>query len=189
MTKTEKIVYFEEKGVNNTEDVLSLVKERAEQLGIKSIVIASTRGETGAKAAKMFKDYNLVVVTHSSSFRESDGQELTSENRERILKAGGKILTTTHALGGIGRAIRRKLNTYQYDEIIANTLRLFGQGTKVAVEIALMAADSGLVSIQEDLISVGGSNKGADTALILHPATTQDFFNIKIQKILCKPLL
>ncbi len=189
MFQTEKIVYFKEKGDVNTETVLELVKERAEKLSIKSIVVASTRGETGVKTTETFKGYNVIVATHSTGFQGHDIQELTTENREEILKAGGKILTTTHAFGGVGRAIRRRFNTYQSNEIIANTLRLFGEGTKVAVEIALMAADAGLVSVKEDLISIGGSNTGADTALILRPANVQDFFNVKVREIICKPWL
>ena len=187
MFYTRKIVYFKEDGAINTETVLGLVKERAENLCIKSIVVASTSGKTGVKAAETFKGYNVVVVTHSTGFKGHDIQELTQENRKRILEAGGKILTTTHAFGGVGRAIRRKFNTYQSNEIIANTLRLFGDGTKVAVEIALMAADAGLVSVQEDLISIGGTNRGADTALILRPANVQDFFDVKVREIICKP--
>jgi hypothetical protein len=189
MFQTAKIVYFKEEGAINTETVLRLVKERAEKLRIKSIVVASTGGETGVKVAETFKGYNVVVVTHSTGFHGHDIQELIPENRERILKAGGEILTATHAFGGVGRAIRRRFNTYQSNEIIANTLRLFGDGTKVAVEIALMAADAGLVSVQEDLISIGGSSRGADTALILRPANVQDFFNMKVREIICKPWL
>ena len=169
--------------------VLDAAKKRAEELGIRSVVVASTGGETGVKVAEMFRGYNVVVVTHSTGFSGLDAQELTLENRERILKAGGKILTTTHAFGGLGRAIRRKFGTYQSDEIVANTLRVFGQGTKVAVEIALMAADSGLVSVKEDVISIGGSGSGADTALVLRPANVQDFFDAKVREIICKPWL
>ena len=169
--------------------VLDAAKKRAEELGIRSVVVASTRGETGVKAAEMFRGYNVVVVTHSTGFSGLDVQELTPENRERILKAGGKILTTTHAFGGLGRAVRRKFGTYQSDEIVANTLRVFGQGTKVAVEIALMAADSGLISVKEDVISIGGSGSGADTALVIQPANVQDFFDVKVREIICKPWL
>ena len=169
--------------------VLDVAKKRAEELGIRSVVVASTKGETGVKAAEMFRGYNVVVVTHSTGFGALDVQELTPENRERILKAGGKILTTTHAFGGLGRAVRRKFSTYQSDEIVANTLRVFGQGTKVAIEIALMAADSGLVSVKEDVISIGGSGGGADTALVLQPANVQDFFDVKVREIICKPWL
>jgi len=169
--------------------VLDVAKKRAEKWGIRSVVVASTKGETGVKAAEMFRGYNVVVVTHSTGFSGPDVQELTLENRERILKAGGKILTTTHAFGGLGRAVRRKFSTYQSDEIVANTLRIFGQGTKVAVEIVLMAADSGLVSVKEDVISIGGSGSGADTALVLRPANVQDFFDVKVREIICKPWL
>jgi hypothetical protein len=70
---------------------------------------------------------------------------------------GGKVLTTIHTFGEVGLTIRRKFNTYQSDEIIANTLCIFGQRTKVAVETDLMAADSGLISIQEDIMSIGGA--------------------------------
>ena len=169
--------------------VLNAAKKRAEELGIRSVIVASTKGGTGVKAAEMFRGYNVVVVTHSTGFIGPDVQELTPENREQILKTGSKILTTTHAFGGLGRAVRRKFNTYQSDEIVANTLRIFGQGTKVAIEIALMAADSGLVSVKENVISIGGSGGEADTAVVLQPANVQDFFDVKVREIICKPWL
>ncbi|MCK5402697.1 hypothetical protein KAI60_01160 [Candidatus Bathyarchaeota archaeon] len=189
MFKTEETVYFKEKGVKNTEHVLTLVKNRVERLGIKSLVVATTSGETGVQVAEQFRDCNVITVTHSTGFHGPDTQELTLENRKRIINAGGKVLTTTHAFGGVGRAIRRKFDTYQSDEIIANTLRIFGEGTKVAVEIALMAADSGLISIQEDIISIGGSGRGADTALVLTPSNVQNFFDVKVREVICKPRL
>jgi len=85
--------------------------------------------------------------------------------------------------------VRKKLGTYQLEEIIAYTLRLFGEGTKVAIEIALMAADAGLVSTSQECISIGGTSEGADTALLLKPAHAQNFFDLKIMEILAKPRL
>jgi hypothetical protein len=73
------------------------------------------------------------------------------------------------------------------DEIIAQTLGVFGQGTKVACEIALMAADAGLIRTDEEVISIGGTGSGADTALVIKPAHTHDFFELKVKEILCKP--
>lgn len=175
--------------IGKSQEIFEIVKKRADELKIKSIVVASTQGKTGVKAVQVFKGYNVVVVTHSSGFAGKDTQELTPENRDLIIKAGGKILTTTHAFGGVGRAVRRKLNTYQTDEIIANTLRIFGQGTKVAIEIAMMAADSGLISTKEDIISIGGTGQGADTALVLQAANVQDFFDVKVRETICKPWL
>ena len=103
------------------------------------------------------------------------------------MEKGGVILTATHAFGGVGRAVRRRFNTYQVDEIIAQTLRVFGQGTKVACEIALMAADAGLIRTDEEVISIGGTARGADTALVVKPAHTHDFFELRVKEVLCKP--
>jgi hypothetical protein len=120
-------------------------------------------------------------------FRKENEQELLPEHKNRIEALGGKVLTAQHALGGVGRAVRNKLGTYQVDEIMAFTLRTLGQGMKVAVEIALMAADAGLIRTDEDVIAIGGSGKGADTAAVIQPANAHQFFNLKIRGILCKP--
>jgi len=180
-------VYFLESGSANTEKTLEVAKKRAEELGIKTIVVASTSGETGLKAVKAFANYKVVVVTHTTGLQAPDVQELTPQNRAKISEKGGLILTATHAFGGVGRAVRRKLNTYQVDEIIAQTLRVFGQGTKVACEIALMAADAGLIRTDEEVISIGGTASGTDTALVVKPAHTHDFFELRVKEVLCKP--
>ena len=104
------------------------------------------------------------------------------------MEKGASVLTAQHAFGGIGRAIRNKTGTYQIDEVIAYTLRTFGQGTKVAIEIALMAADAGLIRTDEDVISIGGTGEGVDTALVLKPAHTQNFFDLKVREVICKPV-
>jgi hypothetical protein len=186
MMETQSI-YFAEPGSANTEKTLEVAKKRAEELGIKTIVVASTSGETGVKAVKLLANHRVVVVTHATGFPTPDVQELTEQNRAKILEKGGTILTATHAFGGVGRAVRRRFNTYQVDEIIAQTLRVFGQGTKVACEIALMAADAGLIRTDEEVISIGGTASGADTALVIKPAHTHDFFELKVREVLCKP--
>jgi hypothetical protein len=70
--------------------------------------------------------------------------------------------------------------------LVADTLKLFGQGTKVAVEVAVMAADAGALS-GRDVVAVGGSSQGADTALVLKPAHAARIFELKIREIVCKP--
>jgi hypothetical protein len=189
--------YFEKPGEENTERTLDLAKRRAEELGIKTILVASTRGETGVRACEVFQGYDVVVVTHSTGFKEPNHQELTEENRAAIEAAGGKILTCQHTFGGVGRAVRKKLGTYELEELIAYTLRLFGEGMKVVVEIAVMAADAGLVRTDEaasshvrsGVIAIAGTSKGADTAVVLTPANAQTFFDLEVLEILCKPRL
>ncbi len=85
--------------------------------------------------------------------------------------------------------MRKKLGTYELEEIIAYTLRIFGEGMKVACEITLMAADAGLVRTAEPAIAIAGTGKGADTAVILRPVNAQTFFDMRIMEILCKPRL
>jgi len=181
--------YFEKPGKENTQRTFELAKKRAEELGIKTILVASTRGETGVKACEVFRGYDVVVVTHSTGFKKPNYQELTDENRAAIEAADGTILTSQHAFGGVGRAVRKQLGTYELEEFIAYTLRLFGEGMKVVVEIALMAADAGLVRTDEPVIAIAGTGKGADTAVVLKPANAQAFFDIKVLEILCKPRL
>ena len=181
--------YFEKPGKENTQRTFDLAKRRAEELGIKTILVASTRGETGVKACETFRGYDVVVVTHSTGFKQPNYQELTDENRAAIEAAGGRVLTCQHAFGGVGRAVRKKLGTYELEEFIAYTLRLFGEGMKVVVEIALMAADAGLVRTDEHVIAIAGTGKGADTAVVLKPANAQAFFDLKVLEILCKPRL
>ena len=180
-------VYFDQPGPANTSRTLEIARRRAKELDVETILVATTRGDTGAQAAPMFQDRSLVVVSHSTGFTEPNVQQLTDENRTAVEGAGGTILTCQHAFGGVNRAVRKKLGTYLTDEIIAYTLRIFGQGTKVCVEIALMAADAGLATVGEPCIAIAGSGRGADTAMVLVPANAQEFFDLRVMEILAKP--
>ena len=182
-----KTVYFENPGSENTEEVLRIAKQRAEELGIKTILVASTRGDTAARAMEVFNKSRVIVVSHATGMREPNTHEFTEENRKMVESKGATILTTTHAFGGLSRAMRKKFNMYVLGEVIADTLRIFGQGMKVVCEISMMAADSGLVRTDEDVIAIAGSSRGADTAVVLKPVNTHAFFDLKIKEILCKP--
>jgi len=182
-------VFFRETGPQNTDRTLQAAKHRADELGIRTILVATTEGETGVRAAQVFSGYDLTVVTHSTGFAQPNVQELTSANRAAIERAGARILTAQHAFGGVNRAVRRKLATHELDEIIAHTLRIFGQGAKVCVEISMMAADAGLVRAGEPCIAIAGTGRGADTALVVVPVNAQDFFDMRVMEVLAKPRL
>ena len=182
-----KTVYFEHPGAETTETALSITRERARELGIKKILVASTTGDTAVKAMDAFQGLRVIVVSHVTGMRGPNIQEFTEENRHIVENKGGIILTTAHAFSGLSAAMRTKYNTYVLGMIIADTLRIFGQGIKAACEITLMAADSGLVRTDEDIISVAGTGHGADTAVVLSPVNTRNFFDLKVKEILCKP--
>jgi hypothetical protein len=58
---------------------------------------------------------------------------------------------------------------------------------KVVVEISVMAADAGLVRTDEEIIAIAGTGRGADYAVVLKPVHSNDFFDLKVKEILCKP--
>ena len=179
---------FSRSGNENTEAVLEAVASRAEELSIGKVLVATCSGETALKAKKILKtSIQLIAVSHVTGFAKPDFQEMNDQKRKELETLGVPVLTAQHAFGGLGRAIRNKFGTYQIDEIMAFTLRVFGQGTKVAIELALMAADAGLVRTDEDIISVGGTGSGADTALVIRPANSFQFFDLKVRELICKP--
>jgi len=182
-----KTVYFRNCGEENTDVLLKLARTCVQEEGIKDIVVASTRGYTGVNASKIFKGLNVVVVTHHAGSLGPGQNELEEENRKKILENGAKILTATHALSGVERAVRKKFGTIMPLEIMAHTLRLFGEGTKVCVEIAAMAADAGLISEDKEIIAIAGTSQGADTALVIKPACTARFFDLEVREIIAKP--
>ena len=131
MPQTKKeITYFNQPGSTNTEEVLRLAKERAKELGIQHVVVASTTGETGVRASETFKGIKVVAVSHSTGFKEPEAQQMTEENRKKIEENGGKVLTCMHTFSGVERAIRNKFATAYPAEIMAQTLRL-GRAPKI----------------------------------------------------------
>ena len=182
-----KTTYFENPGRENTEEVLRIVRQRAKELGIKTIVVASTIGDTAVKATEVFSGFKIIAVSHLAGFRAPNSQEFTEENRKIVESRGGIVFTTTHLFSGLSAAMRKKFNTYVIGDIVANTLRIFGEGMKVVCEIAVMAADGGLVRTDEDIIAISGTGRGADTAVVLRLVNSGDFFDLKVKEILCKP--
>ena len=183
----KKIIYYPEVGEGNTEKTMKAAKERADELGIKNIVVSSTRGGTAHAALEVFKGYNVVVVTHVAGFREPGKIEMSDETVAEIKEKGGKVLTTVHAFGGVSSAIQKKFDTMESGLLIANVLRMFGQGMKVAPEIIYMAADAGLLPMDEDVISIAGTGKGADTAIVAKPAHSGQLFDLYVKEIIAKP--
>jgi hypothetical protein len=189
----EKIFYFEELKKENTEQTFKIALQRGQELGIKTFVVASTSGWTGVQAMKAFEGMNLIVVSHCYGSRQPNAWLFEEENLQLLNGKGVHIVTAAHAFGGVTRAmnqmkITQAPTTYVIGDIVANTLRMFGPGMKVACEIACMAADAGLVRCDEDIISMGGSGRvgGADVAVVLTPANSHRLFETKIKEILCK---
>ncbi|ETR65466.1 MAG: hypothetical protein OMM_06037 [Candidatus Magnetoglobus multicellularis str. Araruama] len=179
-------MYFEQTGKINTKETLELAYKRAKKLGINELVVASTTGHTAINAFDIFTDFKIIVVTYHCGFRQPFESVMTGEMRESLEQKGMHVVSATHALSGVERSLTKKYQGVYPVLLIADVLRLFGQGTKVAVEIAIMAADAGMLT-GNDIVAIGGSGKGADSALILKPVNQSDLFDMRIREIVCKP--
>lgn len=179
-------IHFDKPGPENTEKVLQCAYERGKALGLKELVVASSKGATAVKAAEVFEGFRITAVTYHCGFKAPFESVMDQNVRADLEKRGVQVVQATHALSGLERSWAKKHGGAYPVLIMADTLRLFGQGTKVAVEVAVMAADAGMLT-GADILSVGGTGRGADTALILKPANQSDLFDMRIREIVCKP--
>jgi hypothetical protein len=149
-------------------------------------VVASYTGFT-AEQFKGEADLNIVVVRGAYGFRDANEIRMSEEEFQALTAAGIKVVTAAHALSGGERALSSAYKGIYPVEIIAHTLRMFGQGTKVCVECAAMACDSGAVLSGAPTIAVGGTAAGADTVMLLQPANTHRILETRICEFFCKP--
>lgn len=183
----KNILYFSTPGETNTDATLKIAKKRANELGIKDILVASTRGITALKTIDIFKGFNVYVISHVTGWQQPGVQQLDKDISSKIKTKGGKIVTSAHIFSGVNTAILTEFDTMYPAGIIERTLKLLGEGMKVVVEIAAMATDAGVIPPNKDVIAIAGSSRGADTAVVLKPVNSRRIFDTKIREIIAKP--
>ncbi len=173
---------------SKTRATLKAALERARELRIRHCVVASTSGGTALELTKMLPpSIEAVCVTHHAGFKEFGKNELPESIENKLAEHGIPVLRTTHLFAGVERAIRLKVGGLGPAETIAFTYRTLGEGTKVAVEIAVMALDAGLIPYGRDIVAIAGTGSGADTAIVIRPAHSRQFFETRVREIICKP--
>jgi len=179
-------MYFNKPGKNNTQTTLELAFSRGKELGLDEVVLATTTGDTAYQALDIFDGFTITAVTYHCGWKEPFKPVMDPEVRADLEQKGVRVVSASHALSGLERSFFNKYSGTYPVLVVADTLRLFGQGTKVAVEVAIMAADAGTLT-GKDIVSIGGSARGADAALILKPAHQTGLFDLRIREIVCKP--
>jgi hypothetical protein len=193
MTYSEQTTYyFDSPGPENTDDAARFAVERAQNLGLSTIVIASTTGKTALCFLEAMKNTNLslVVVTHVVGFREPGVWEFSEENSVLLREAGAQIVVGTHVLSGLERAIsgNPKIGGGSRTDAIAEALRrTVAIGLKVAVECVLITADQGVIGVEDEVLAVGGTGSGADTVCVIRPANTARYFDLQVREIVAMP--
>jgi hypothetical protein len=196
MYKEESTVYFEKKGMENTRKTLELCIENLRGLRETSdererfLVIPSTTGYSAMMAIELLKELpeiRLIVIGHRYGFREDGKNEIPDEVQKKIVESGHKLFIGTHLFTGLEKAFSELNGGVYPHRLIADTLRIFSQGTKVLFEDMVMATDAGLVPPGRWVVSAGGSSRGLDTAMIVKSVHSSDFFKTHIQKVICIP--
>jgi hypothetical protein len=183
----KKIFYFNKMGRANTDTLLKLARERFEELNLNHVIIATSFGGTAVKALDYFKGEEIVAVNSQYGFREPGKRSTDPEHYETLTKAGVRMIFQTHVFAGLDRSITRKYGGVTLTQLVGQIYKTLGEGFKVCAEIAVMAADSGGVPVDEEVISIGGTIRGADTAVVLIPAHSTDFFSLQFKEIICIP--
>ncbi|HMK34659.1 MAG TPA: pyruvate kinase alpha/beta domain-containing protein [Desulfomonilaceae bacterium] len=184
-----QVEYFERPGRENTTRCLEIVSGLVDE-GFSHLVVATTAGETALLFAKNFrgKALNMVAVTHNVGYAGPNLDECPDEARQELTRLGVKIFTGTILSRGIEASFMKKHQGVYPGYIVAQTLRLLGQGIKVCVEIVVEACDAGLVPEGEDIVAVAGTGKGADTVAIVQAHPSDRFLEVRVRQILAKPL-
>ena len=166
-------MYFDQPGKVNTPQTLKEAARRGRELGLNEIVLATTSGDTAYEALELCPGFTITAVTYHYGFKKPFEPVMKDTVRQDLTDKGVRVVAKKH--GGVCPVL-----------LMADTFKLFGQGVKVAVEVAVMAADAGALS-GRDVIAVGGSSKGADAALVIKPAHAASFFDLRIREVICKP--
>jgi len=179
-----QVDYFEKPGPENTARCLEILAELAKE-GVEDFVVASTSGDTGAKAAEALKGTgkNLVVVGHSVGLRGPNMDTFLPENKQKIEDLGGQILRCTILTSGLAAFFG---DTHP-NRVIANTLRRLGQGIKVTCECVMEACDAGMVKEDKEIAAVAGTGRGADTVVLIRSTSSRRFLELAVLEILAKP--
>jgi hypothetical protein len=195
MVKRE-VYYFDEAGEENTQLVLEAVSQRLEAGEIKKVIVASTSGETAVQFARKLKGKAELICVSEAPYRRETGEEwpcLKQEFREELEKLGVAIIDKTPYIFHSSILEAARWPTIFPERLVKETLYCFGQGMKVAVEVALMVVSCGGVTPYEDVIAVGGSGKGVDTAIVLRATYPASVFDkdpakrLEIKEIIAMP--
>ena len=221
------ILYFDRPGPTNTGKTLELARERALELGIKTVLVPALTGESAVDAGEAFKGtaVNILAIsnveglswnvetlgtddpTKSGAYAEipelreitkgwkEQGLKtvpvgITKDNMERLKQLGVKVVRSS-LIEGVEIGIRKRFGGFTPSDLIKETLRLIGPGVETCVKICLMAADVGAIGLNEEVIALGGTEWGLDSAAVIKPSTMMNFFDwkkgLEIREIICKP--
>lgn len=183
------MVIFENAGSENMQETIRLAVKRAMELDC-DIVTCSTRGNTAAALldhAEAVGFKNKVVVVRGVGNKRREGVNMMDDEDRAALEArGARIVTAGHALSAGERGLSGVFKGIYPLEIMAATLRTFGQGVKVAFECAVMALEADQIPFGKPVVAMGGTGVGVDAAVVITPCYSADILDTVVHEVICK---
>ena len=189
-------------------DVIQVAKERADTYGVKNVLVATAgSGRTAKRALRVFgREYNIFAVGTPPSSREDglcimDG--ISDEKRRELEQLGIRVALHDYSLlmkmrvsiGGEAVDIsddsfpeNPKLSSLVEGAIagergvvarmVQHAFMWFGEGGKVCLEIAFMAADSGCLPLGGPCVAISTPPdlNVPHACMVLFPAVSEDLF-------------
>jgi len=191
-----QVYYFSEPGEENTRWVIEAVSQRLEAGGIGKVIIASTSGKTAVEFARTLKGKAELICVSEAPYRREWGEQwpcLKQSFRRELEKLEVAVIDRAPYVLHSSVLEAARWPSTSPERLVKETLYSFGQGMKVAVEVALTAVSCGYVTPYEDVIGVGGSGKGADTAIVLRATYPASLFDkdpakrLEIKEVIAMP--
>ena len=183
--------YFDVHGEVNTDKAIELSRERADELGIEKVVVASETGLSALKVLDAFPRHEGIGV-NSAVGTTVEGSVIGD------LKIG---ITDPEMMGELlERGVKVVRGTDPFWNLSANTdlidtsklgmmfLKCLCGGIQVCLTGVLEATDAGLLVEGEEVIAIAGSFVGLDTAIVAAAANSVNFFKaFEVRETICKP--
>lgn len=183
--------YFDVHGEVNTDKTIELARERADELGIGKVVVASETGLSALKALEAFEASEVIVVSSAvgTAVENSVIGDLKigipdTRMMEELEGKGARVVRGTDPFWNIsahtGLIDTSKLGMKFYEVLCG--------GLHVCMTGVLEATDAGHLVEREEVVAMAGSFVGLDTAIVAGAANSVNFFNaFEVREIICKP--
>ena len=117
--------------------------------------------------------------------------DMDEETAGRLADASVTVVRGTIPFYGIGTSLAARFRGMNYEQYFTEALRLLSGGTLVCVEVALMAADAGVIGLDDEVVVAAGTSMGLDTALVIRPSTTLTFADpargLEVREVIAMP--
>jgi hypothetical protein len=184
MTK-RTVEFFSRPGKSNTSATLEAVQAYLKESGTPvPVIVASISGQTALRARETISDASIPIlcVTGAPCWQNLPDISyplIPEQTREELQSAHVSIVDSVPS--SLSDTIEFSYARYGYRSptwmFIEALLAVGGYGLKTAVECILMATDGGHVPPFTEVVAVGGSGKGADTAVVARSTFSSTAFS------------